>query len=314
MADAEAKAAALETAAAAASAAVDTPHPSLATIVSYRFFGSLATKQLAKHPTLPRKLSQARDPRAPAAYLAAAYGHMVVAGFLGALPLAAYLALSPVFGIRPDLAVTLVAAPIIVALFTYSFDLLRPDLQITQRRRNIEENLPYALNFMASLASAGVLPSEIFGALGSQTAYGEVGKEASWIYRDTRVFQRDIVSAMRAAARRSPSRQFEEFLQGAVNTINAGGDFKAYLLGKAEQYSQEQRRKQKAFLESMGIMAESYVVVGAATPLFLIVILSVMALMSSGAQAVVLLNILALLALPVIHGMFVWLLSSMRAE
>jgi flagellar protein FlaJ len=306
--------AAAEAVAAKESALIETPHPSKATILSFRFFGKLAAKQLPKHPALPRKLAQARDPRAPVAYLAAAYGHMLVAGALGTLPLLLYVAASPIVGMRYDLLVALVAAPIIVALFTYSFDLLRPDLQIAQRRRGIEDNLPVALTFMASLASAGVVPANIFGALGAQPAYGEVAKEAAWIYRDTRVFQRDIVAAMRAAARRSPSRQFEEFLQGAINGIGAGGDFKAYLMGKADQFSQEQRRKQKAFLESMGIMAESYVVVGAATPLFLIVILSVMAIMGTGGDAVLLLNVLALLALPAIHGMFVWIMRSMRAD
>jgi archaeal flagellar protein FlaJ len=76
----------------------------------------------------------------------------------------------------------------------------------------------------------------------------------------------------------------------------------------------ENRRRQKSFLESMGVMAESYVVVGAAAPLFLLVILSVMALLSSGINPVVLMNLLALGGLPVIHGMFAYILRTMRAD
>lgn len=64
----------------------------------------------------------------------------------------------------------------------------------------------------------------------------------------------------------------------------------------------------------MGVMAESYVVVAAAAPLFLIVILSVMTLLSGGSNPTFLLNILILLCMPVIHAMFAYLLRSMRPD
>ncbi len=279
-----------------------------------RFFASFAARQLPKYPLLGVKLAKARNPMVPAAYLACLYGHLAVAVGLGALPLVGYLVAVPALGLNWRVLLPLVALPAILGVITYSFDLLRPDLEITSRRRNLENNLPYALNFMAALASAGIVPTEVFGALGQQSAYGEVSKDAAWVYRDTKVFSQDIVQALQAAAKRSPSQQFEEFLQGSVNTITSGGDLKTYLLGKAEQFTQENRRKQKAFLESLGVMAESYVVVAAASPLFLIVILSVMTLLSKGSDPTVLLNILVLLGLPVIHGAFTWILRSMRPD
>jgi len=179
---------------------------------------------------------------------------------------------------------------------------------------SLEANLPYALNFMAALSSAGVVPNEVFGALGSQEVYGEVAREAAWIHRDTKVFSKDLVSALQAAARRSPSQQFEEFLQGSLNTITSGGDLKTYFLAKSEQFTQDNRRRLKGFLESMGVMAESYVVVAAAAPLFLIVILSVMTLLSKTSDPTFLLNILVLLCMPVIHAMFAYILRTMRPD
>lgn len=293
---------------------VVTKGPTTAQRTFARWFGAAASRNLSKHPLLGIKLAQAQNPLVPSVYLATAYGHMLVAISLGSLPLLALLAIVGPTTLGLRWLVPLVALPMLLGTATYAWDMLKPDLEIKARRRNLENNLPYALNFMAALASAGVVPVEVFGALGSQPVYGEVHKEANLIYRDTKLFSRDLVTALQGAAKRSPSQMFEEFLQGAVNTITSGGDLKTYLLAKSEHFTQENRRKLKAFLESLGVMAESYVVVAAAAPLFLIVILSVMMLLSEGADPTLFLNVLILLALPIIHGMFTYILRTMRPD
>lgn len=298
---------------AGALAAMDaTPRPTVTTRVFLRLFGPLASRHLENYPDLGVRLLKARNPLVPVSYLANAYGRVMVAGLLSSIPLVAYILLSPVPAAR--ILVPLAAMPVLFGVMAYSFEMLRPDLQIKARRRSLEANLPYALNFMAALSSAGVVPNEVFGALGTQEVYGEVAREAAWIHRDTRVFSKDLVSALQAAARRSPSQQFEEFLQGSLNTITSGGDLKSYFLAKSEQFTQENRRAQKGFLESMGVMAESYVVVAAAAPLFLIVILSVMTLLSKGSDPTFLLNVLVLLCMPVIHALFTYVLRTMRPD
>lgn len=289
-----------------------TPRPTATTRLYLRVFGPLAQRHMDRYPDLGVRLLKARNPLVPVSYLANVYGHVTLAALLGGLPLVLHLAFAGVPPLR--LAVPLLFLPVLLAVMVYSYDMLRPDLQIKARRRNVEANLPYALNFMAALSSAGVVPNEVFGALGAQDVYGEVAREAAWIHRDTRVFSKDLVTALQAAARRSPSQQFEEFLQGSVNTITSGGDLKTYFLAKSEQFTQDNRRKLKAFLTSMGVMAESYVVVAAAAPLFLIVILSVMTLLSKGSDPTFLLNILVLLCMPVIHAMFSYILRTMRPD
>jgi archaeal flagellar protein FlaJ len=289
-----------------------TPRPTLSTRVFLRLFGPLAQRHMPKYPDLGIRLAKARDPLVPVSYLANAYGRVASAVLVGLGPLVLYLAAAgqP----SPQVLLPLAVLPLFLGVMVYSFEMLRPDLRIKARRRDLESNLPYALNFMAALSSAGVVPNEVFGALGQQDVYGEVAREAAWIHRDTRVFSKDLVSALQAAARRSPSQQFEEFLQGSLNTITSGGDLKKYFLAKSEQFTQENRRRSKGFLESMGVMAESYVVVAAAAPLFLIVILSVMSLLASGSDPIFFLNLLILLVMPVIHGMFTGILRNMRPD
>lgn len=287
--------------------------PTTFTQVALRWFEPLARKQIRSQHELPRKLAQAAEPIVPIAYLSAVYLRAAIAAGIGILVLLIYVFAS--WGDPdPALLTAFLLAPVILGSLSYSYGLLKPELEINSRRRDLEGNLPYALNFLAALAAAGVVPDQLFAALGAQKVYGQVAHEANMIYRDTKLFSKDMVEAMQTAAKRSPSKQFEEFLNGAVNTITSGGDLKTYFLAKSEHFSTEAHRKQRAFLESMGVMAESYVVVGAAAPLFLIVIMSVMFLLSSGGDPTLYLNIITLGALPIIHGMFVYILRSMRAD
>ncbi|MGB1586962.1 MAG: type II secretion system F family protein [Thermoplasmatota archaeon] len=281
--------------------------------VALRLYGSVATRRLSNHPQLPTKLSQAGLELVPSAYLASVYLRMTCAASIGVLIFIIYMVATG-GDADPRMIVATMSTSFLGSLGMYSYAMLYPDLKINARKRSIDNQLPYALNFLAALAAAGVVPDQVFGALGKQDVYGEMAREASLIHRDTQLFSYDLIQALQEGARRSPSQQLAEFLQGAVTTITSGGDLKIYFLAKAEQYASENHRKQKAFIESMGVMAESYVVVAAAAPLFLIVILSVMMLLSSGGDPVLYLNLIILIGLPVIHGMFTWLLSNMRPE
>jgi hypothetical protein len=129
-----------------------TPRPTVATQAFLRLFGPLAGRHLPNYPDLGIRLAKARNPLVPVSYLANTYGHVALALLLGAVPLVLYLALAGAPTGR--LVFPLVVLPFLLALMVYSFDMLRPDLQIKARRRNLEANLPYALNFMAALSSA----------------------------------------------------------------------------------------------------------------------------------------------------------------
>ena len=113
----------------------------------------------------------------------------------------------------------------------------------------------------------------------------------------------DIITAIKRAIERSPSEKFQEFLQGITGTLTAGGQLKTYLSGRAEHYMRENRREQKELIESIGVLAESYIVVGVAMPLFLIIMLVVMSWIGGMAALSSMMFILVVfLVLPIIHA------------
>ena len=193
-----------------------------------------------------------------------------------------------------------------VALFS------TPASAAKKRGKDINVRLPYATNYIAAMASAGVIPAEIFKSLAKQHIYGEVAKEAAMIYKDLEVHGKDIVTALRRAIDRCPSVKFQEMLQGAITTTSSGGDLTAYFRQKAARYQWENRVEQKTFIETMGLMAETYVTAAVAGPLFLIVMVAIIVLMGSGEMTQ--LQLIIYLLLPVINLGFMFGLKSMIPE
>lgn len=190
-----------------------------------------------------------------------------------------------------------------------------PQSTANRRRKDIDSKLPMALAYIATMASADVPVETIMYELGKSVEYGEISKEAKAISASSRLFGNDIVSAMREESKYSPSLKFSEFLQGIISTVTSGGSLKDYFTLKAKQFQSELSTLLKANAESIGVLAESYVTVGVAFPLMLLVILGVFAaLSSSGASIAVFLYLIVLLVIPVITFGFTFLVSSTVKE
>ncbi|RLF61040.1 MAG: hypothetical protein DRN25_01330 [Thermoplasmata archaeon] len=139
-----------------------------------------------------------------------------------------------------------------------------------ERMRNIEVNLPYAVNHMATIAASGVPPIAIFKSL-AKGGYGEISKEAEEIMRDCETFGYDITDAMLREAERTPNKRFRELLIGMNSTIKAGGDLDAFLAGEAERLLTEFKRKWKTIIDRLGMYSEVYVTLFVAAPVFFVV-------------------------------------------
>jgi flagellar protein FlaJ len=196
---------------------------------------------------------------------------------------------------------------------TYLIFLLYPGIRAGERRRNIDATLPYAINYVTAMSSAGITPDEVFRLLGKSTIYGESAVEARYISRETDFFGKDLLEALRTVAQATPSERMREFLQGAVASISSGSNLTEYFRTKARQYTLENNQQQKTFLETLGLIAESYVTAMVAGMLFLIILQSVMTILS-GESNPLFLYIIIYLIVPFGSMMFVILISSMTPE
>jgi flagellar protein FlaJ len=186
-----------------------------------------------------------------------------------------------------------------------------PATKAKARGKNIDRHLPYVANFINTMSVAGISPSEIFGTLAGIELYGEVQKEAKKITTEIELMGVDAISALKNAIVISPSRKFKDFLQGIVEVLQSGSALAPYFERCVDHYMFDDLNERKKSLESLAIMAESFVTTVIAFPLFLVIILSIMGLTNGGIQFDFL-YIISLFILPLAYlGFYVMMKSGM---
>ena len=175
---------------------------------------------------------------------------------------------------------------LLIPYMAYKYNKNGAKREAKRRGDMIEKYLPYAASYTAAMSAANATPSKIFRSLAmNKEIYGDVADDAAMVYRDVTLLGFDLITAMKMSVDRAASVWLTEFFQGMVGTLTAGGQLKLFFLNRAEHYMRENRTRMQMFLESIALLAESYIVVAVAMPLFLIVMLVIMVWVSgSGAQ------------------------------
>jgi flagellar protein FlaJ len=231
--------------------------------------------------------------------------------YKGAVP-GVFVGLSPYSLVIGTVFITIFSL-LVFGGITYAVFLLYPGVEGGNRRRNIDASLPYAINYVTSMSTAGITPAEVFRLLGDSPIYGESSVEARYIAREIDIFGRDLIDAMRLVSSSTPSKRMKEFLQGAMASISSGGNLTDYFRNKADQYALENRQTQKLFLDTLALIAESYVTAMVAGTLFLIILQAIMSTLSGDNNPMFLYAIIYAM-IPLGSIAFVIMISSMTPE
>ncbi len=298
----------------------------------FNLLGNHVKKKRERYASLRADLISARIKTPFEAFLSTAMVSSVIAGIVGSILVGLFTWLLRIpemikyKGEVPDSIAalsayslqigTVLAVLISFAIFagiTYLIFNIYPSIVAGTRRRNIDSTLPYAINYITAMSTAGIPPAEVFRQLGNSPMYGESSVEARYIAREIDLFGRDLIEALRIISVSTPSLRMKEFIQGAMGSISSGSDLTMYFRTKAEQYALENRQGQKLFLDTLGLIAESYVTAMVAGPLFLIILQSIMSVLGGGGQPIFLYAIIYLI-IPFGSIMFVVMISSMTPE
>jgi flagellar protein FlaJ len=276
----------------------------------YRWFGRIA--EATVNDKLKNDLEKAHIEIRAGAYISYAWFNTIITAIISSV---IYFTLIIILPLDFFLIFILLLIPISATVMVYLYYKLKPAMKAKSRAKKIDLYLPYALNFISAMSSAGITPTEIFKSLSKQSIYGEIKEEALWIVRDINLLGKDIISAIKANINRTPSEKFKEFLQGAIVTVQSGGALKPYFMAKAEQYSRENRIALKQLLESLGIMAEAYVTAAVSGVLLIIIIIPLLMIISKAdASQLTFMYIFIFMIIPLIHIGFSVVLSGMSVR
>jgi len=271
-----------------------------------------ATQQLEDHL---EKAHMKIRPEEYYAYVLMSTVLMAVVGIVIAVVLGAII--FGLLGVNLALRVIIsVVAIVLLPVMTYFLLMSMPASKAKTRGRDIDKRIAAAMSFISAMASADVNIDVIFKELSRQKVYGEIAAEAAWITRDTELLGMDILSAIKKAAGRAPSSKFQDFLQGVITTSTSGGQLKPYFLLKAEEYQKENKLALKSQMETLGMLAESFVTVVVAFPLFLVLIMAIMAIVGGGDtdMMLLLLYLVVGMMIPVSQGGFIFVIWNMSKE
>ena len=286
--------------------------------LSWRTMRKTATTKAATLQQLDDTLLKAHMKIRPEEYLAYVLMATLVTAIVGiVIGIVVGLILFGFLGVSifPRIMVA-VLATVLLPVMTYFLLLGSPGSKAKARGRDVDKKIAAAMSFISAMASADVNIDVIFKELSRQKIYGEISSEAAWITRDTELLGSDILTAIKKAARRSPSAKFQDFLQGVITTSTSGGQLKPYFLLKAEEFQKENKLALKAQMETLGMLAESFVTVVVAFPLFLVLIMAIMAIVGGTDPQfmVILLYLVVLMMIPVSQFGFIFVIWNMSKE
>jgi flagellar protein FlaJ len=286
----------------------------------WRTIGGAVSVRSKPNPKLELSLLQAHMRMRPVEFTAYVWMSTIIAIVISVV-VAITLGTTLVASLGLDVSLTLLVTILIMIIppmLTYVVLVSQPGSKAKTRARDINKRIGPTMSFISAMASADVNIDVIFKELSRQVIYGEIKNEAEWITRDTELLGIDILTAISKAAQRTPSSKFQEFLQGVVTTSTSGGQLKPYFLQKAEQFEKESKLDMHSQLESLGLMAESFVTVVVAFPLFLIVIMAIMAIVPGGGGngdfTILLLWLVVLLMVPISQFGFIFYIWNSTKE
>jgi len=286
--------------------------------LAWRMMGKKAKTKTTILQQLDDSLLKAHMKIRPEEYLAYVYMATLVAAIVGVVVgIVVGVVIFGVMGVSLILRIFVAGASIgLLPVMAYFLLLGTPGSKAKGRGRDIEKRIAAAMSFISAMASADVNIDVIFKELSRQKVYGEISQEAAWITRDTELLGSDILTAIRKAARRSPSSKFQDFLQGVITTSTSGGQLKPYFLLKADEYQKENKLELKSQMETLGMLAESFVTVVVAFPLFLVLIMAIMAIVggSDPAFMVLMLYVVVLGMIPISQFGFIFVIWNMSKE
>jgi len=178
------------------------------------------------------------------------------------------------------------------------------------RASEIEATLPRTIAFVYALSRSGMPFPKVLDTLArNEDIYGEAAREVGVAVRDMNTFSTDILTAIRRTADRTPSEGLGEFSDNLASVLGSGRNLSSFLRDQYERYQEEAEAQQEQYLELVSTLAEVYVTVLVAGPLFFITVLVVIGLVIEDTITIV--RVVGYLGIPLASAGFVVYIDSL---
>ena len=245
--------------------------------VGYRFLGDLPSRKLPLPEFLRSNLDRAGLRMSHVVYVSSmAFWTIAITLITGLISIPAAFLLVPMLHLPTNIFMAMLAAPLIAAAATIVCFLYYPMYVADGIKAKLDKNMVYIINYMSVLAGAGIMTEDVFNSFAeSKDTYG-ARQSARSIVRDIGLLGKDVLTAIEAETKRTPSKKYFKLLNGLLGITKSGGDLKKYLEETAKHEQEVRRRELVDVVNKLNMAAEIYITLGIAFPIILIVLLSLM--------------------------------------
>lgn len=247
--------------------------PNRYAVLSNKVFGGLTSKFVDSFSDLKKDLQDSNSRFLLPTYLAMALFTTLISS-LGSIIL---LIIFYLFGVS---ALSFLWIPLI-ALFVVPIGFyLMPAMNKSSINKELANELPFAVIYMAAIAGSNIEPTKIFKIISESSEYKYVGIEMKKIISQVEIYGYDLVTALKNVAKLTINQRFAELLNGMATNISSGSSMKNFLEKKAEGLLMDYKMDRTKYNEVAATFMDIYISVLITAPLILVMLVVIMDLTS----------------------------------
>ncbi|MCI4330819.1 MAG: type II secretion system F family protein [Thermoplasmata archaeon] len=130
--------------------------------------------------------------------------------------------------------------------------------RVSNRKGQLERELPFTLSELSVMASTGMSPIELVRRMARRDHDPAMTAEFQKIVYKTDIQGKDLITALAETAKESPSESLRESFWDLGNMIHQGGNLDEYLRNKSDDVLKLKRSVQKEFIERLQTYVDMY--------------------------------------------------------
>ena len=163
--------------------------------------------------------------------------------------------------------------PIFIPLLVFVMFFYYPTAEKGAIGNAINNELPFVVIHLSAVAGSLIEPTKMFEVIIATGEYKNTRKEFIGLVNQINVYGYDLVTALRDAADKSPSKKLAELYRGLATTVVSGGDLQNFLDKRAQTLLFEYRLDREKYTKMTESFMDIYISIVIAAPMIFMLVL-----------------------------------------
>lgn len=173
---------------------------------------------------------------------------------------------------------SVILTPFVLAIIIFALFYIYPSSKRKSLEKEINQELPFLIIYLAAIATSGIEPSKIFQIIVTSNDYPVTRREIKKLTNYINFYGYDLVSALKAVAKNCPSDRMAQLLDGLATTITSGGELTTFLSKHSESLLFDYRLEREKYTHTAETFMNIYISVVIAAPMIMMIIFILMSL------------------------------------